>query len=106
MSNKAYIITFDSAGFNTTNYKVFHKRITDDPGILSWWHHLEQVYIIIVPRTTSSKNVSEFVRGIIPNRMFFVAEIKLSTREGNLPSKAWEWIEKWTKSTENNTLLF
>jgi hypothetical protein len=107
MNKKAFIITIDPNVLETAAFKKFHATLIADSSVLSWWHYLSNVYIIIVNPTFQSKGISEWVQRQLPNQMFFVAEIKLSTRQGWLPDKAWEWINKWISSTENiGPLLF
>jgi hypothetical protein len=59
---KAFIITLDNSGLNTHNYKQFHDNLTSAKGVVSWWHYLDNVYIIIADRFVTAQNVSEFVQ--------------------------------------------
>jgi hypothetical protein len=105
MGNKAYLVTLDTAGFIPITYQTLHRKLTEDLNILSWWHHLESAYILIVPSKFTSKQIAEYVKGLVPNRMFFVVEVKLGTREGMLTPEAWAWIEKWKDKTDDSFSL-
>lgn len=101
---KAFIITIDKSGFDPANrYKNFHDNLTTANGVMSWWHYLDNVYIIITNSAVTAQNVSEFVQQFLPNKQFLAAEIKLSTRQGMLPQTAWDWINKWASETEGNS---
>jgi hypothetical protein len=93
MLNKAYIITFDKGGvFDTFDYKRFHDTLTTAKGVLSWWHYLENSYILIVEETKNAHGIAEYVRKIAPKKKLLIVEINLNDVNGWLTKEAWDWI--------------
>lgn len=93
--NKAYIITIDKGGLlGGFNAKNFHDRLVNAKGVISWWHYIDNTYIIIVKYGVTAANVMDLVRSIEKNRKFFICELNLNNHNGILPQDAWDWINK------------
>lgn len=95
MANKAYMITMDTSGLlDTFDYTKFHKRLTTAKGVISWWHYLQNTYIIIVGEKSNAATIGKFIMDNAPNKQFFVAKIDLADHYGLLPKDAWDWVNK------------
>lgn len=103
MNYKAYILTFDKGKvLDPFDYKKFHDSLTSGAGILDWWHYLEGTYIIITESNNSSLAVANFVRQLMPDKLFFVSELNLANHNGWLPLEAWNWINKYNGILSTN----
>lgn len=98
MFRKAYILTYDKGLLDNFSYKDFHNQLTTAKGVHNWWHYLDTTYIIIVDSTTTAKNITDFIMEKMPNKNFFVCEIKLTNHNGWLDQAAWDWINQQTRS--------
>ena len=98
MFYKAYILTFDKKFLDGFDYSKFHNQLTVANGIINWWHHLESTYIFIVDYTVTAKNITDFIMLHMPNKRFFVCELKLGNYNGWLDPKAWDWINQQINS--------
>ncbi len=95
MRNKAYIIVIQKGGLiDLFDYPALHKKITTANGVVSWWHYIDNTYILITENAVSSADITAFIRKHAPQKIFFVSEINLATHNGYLPKKAWDWIKK------------
>jgi hypothetical protein len=94
MYNKAYILTFDRGFLDGVDYVKFHNKLVSAKRVISWWHYLESTYIIIVDFSISPKHITDFVIQNLPQKKFFVCELKLDSHNGFLDPKAWEWINR------------
>ncbi len=58
----------------------------------SWWHYLESTWLV---STNDSANAwADRIRTVIDqNDRFLVVEITHQSRQGWLPTDAWEWIK-------------
>ncbi|MCX6232778.1 MAG: hypothetical protein NTZ33_14665 [Bacteroidetes bacterium] len=96
MFKKAYILIFDKSSLiDNFNYQQFHTTLTTAKGIESWWHYLNNTYILIVDSKISANNISDFVRQHMTNKHFIVVELNLNNHNGWLPKEAWDWIMKY-----------
>ena len=94
MESKAYIITFDKGGLSDNfDYKKFHEQLTNLSWVITWWHYLESVYIIIV-RDLNSDKINDKIMEIMPKKRVFVARIDWYDYNGWLPPDAWEWLKQ------------
>ncbi len=94
---KSYIVTFDKGGIlDTFDYAKFHEQLTNAKGLLSWWHYLPTSYILLVPDSSNSALITQFILPLAPNKHFFVAKVDLKDHNGWLPQEAWDWINKHT----------
>lgn len=93
MLKKSYIIIYDKGGiFDAFDYKKFHNTLTTAKGVNSWWHYIDNSYIIITDNNVTATNLSEFILHHLPNKHFFVSELNLKNHNGWLPKEAWDWI--------------
>ena len=98
MDMKAYILNFDKGGLlDAFNYKNFHNTLTTAKGINNWWHYLETSYIIVTDNNITATNLSDYIRQLMPNKLFFICELNLKNHNGWLPTDAWEWINQFNK---------
>lgn len=93
MFKKAYILNFDINGKDFDQNK-FHNNLIKMPGIIGWWHYLQSSYVLIVEYNTSASSLTNSIMKLIPNKEFFVCELKLSDHDGWLPKEAWDWLAK------------
>jgi hypothetical protein len=97
--NKAYILTFDKGGvFDRFDYTRLHEQLTNDPRFISWFHYLENSYILITSNKIGAKDISDLYKRIGNGRFCFVSEIDINNCNGWLPPPAWEWIKKFQKA--------
>jgi len=105
--NKAYILTIEKGNILTSyNSKKFHEQITTAKGIKTWWHYIDNTYILIVESSILAKNITDYVMPLIPKRRFFVCELDLRNHNGWLPQEAWDWIKKQKDDTKNDSRMF
>ena len=96
MKRKSYIIVFTKSSLlDSFDYTKFHSTITTAPGVVNWWHYIDNAYIIITDSNTTATNVSDFVQVHMPNKHFIVSELNLKNHNGWLPKEAWDWINKY-----------
>ena len=99
--DKFFIITLDNDGIPSTfNKKVFHNRLTQTKGVITWWHYLESTYIIKVGYSVNASHIAELMKEIAIDKKYFTSEIKFQDYTGWLPNEAWDWIKENTK--QNN----
>lgn len=97
--SKVYILTFDKGNlFDRFDYTQFHKSLINANGIDAWWHYLEGTYLLIVSSNVNSTSLSNYIRKIMPNKLFFVCRVDLNDYNGWLPQKAWTWIQGVVKT--------
>ena|ERR1035437_1937719 len=101
MKNKAYIINFDIELKDNTDYLKFHDILTKDKGIITWWHYLKSSYIVIVGNDINANSLSNFVRGNLKDKLFFVTQLNLTDHDGWLPKEAWTWVSDAINLTNN-----
>lgn len=99
MSSKSYLITLSTPYEPNFNLVEFHAKITTAGGILSWWHYIENSYIVVVNENINSTAITNYIMGIAPGQRFFVAEIVLNNSNGFLQKDAWNWIHSTRKVT-------
>ena len=93
---KAYILTFDKGGLlESFDYSKFHNHLTSDPNLVSWWHYLENSYILITDSRIKASYFSDLFKQIGNNKFVFVCELNIDSCNGWLPPDAWEWIKKF-----------
>jgi hypothetical protein len=91
-----YIVVFDRSPRG--RYMAFHDEFVTHPQIYRWWHYLKSCYII--GSDLSAAELSRHYRAVagkhgIP-RNVLVMRVDLRSRQGWLPPKAWEWIQRNT----------
>lgn len=92
---KAYILVIDKGGvFSSFNPVTFHQKLVKPESIITWWHYIDNTYVLIVEGNVNAAAISEYVKKIDPKRKFFVCELNLKDHAGWLPKEAWEWIKK------------
>lgn len=93
--NKAYILIIDKGGWlSGFNAEEFHKGIIRANGVKTWWHYIDNTYILIVEWGVTAKDITDYAMKLIPNRKFFVCELNINNHNGWLPQDAWDWINK------------
>lgn len=95
---KAYILVLDK---ETADYSFdsndFHHKITTAKGVISWWHYIDNTYILITEKRVIAKSITDFVRSTTNELHFFISELNLNNHNGWLPNEAWEWINEHIK---------
>src|SRR2546427_572506 len=91
---KFFIVVFDRAPAG--RYKQFHEEFVQHPAIRNWWHYVKSCYIVGGQLTSSelSKHYRAVAKkyGIPENHL--VMRVDLRSRQGWLPPKAWEWVQR------------
>ena len=101
---KAFLLTYNKGNIlEGFNYVKFHKKLTEDPNIISWWHYLDNTYILITEQNINSDYFSNLFIRIGNNKFMFVCEININNTNGLLPREAWDWIKKFQYS--NNPFI-
>ncbi len=96
MNRKTYIIIFNKGGLlDNFDFTKFHDRLTTATGLISWWHYIDNAYIIVTEYNITATKVSDFVGRHLPQKQFLVSELNLNNHNGWLPQEAWDWIDKY-----------
>ncbi|MDE6507378.1 MAG: hypothetical protein K2L04_02805 [Alistipes sp.] len=95
MTNRfAYILSFDRD--DVRDYQKIHREIITMSGIINWFHYIKSSYILISDNSSATE-VSRNIRQIMPKKRFLLLRVDLKHRNGLLPQKAWDWIQKQDK---------
>jgi len=92
---RAYLIVMHpGALLDGFDQEAFHKKLTTVQGVVSWWHYLPNVYIILVADDVNASGVSDYVQTIIGTKHFLVTRFNLWDHNGWLPQAAWDWLNE------------
>ncbi|MCC6969472.1 MAG: hypothetical protein IT434_04550 [Phycisphaerales bacterium] len=95
-----FIITFDR--HQKGSYKELHNALITHDEIYNWWHYIKSAYIIITSLDANelSQHFTQCARDAGIPATHLVMEVRLSSRQGRLPPKAWEWIRSQAQLLE------